>query len=128
MALRKKANEAQERAHAELNQIFNASVPLCVIDKNFEMLRVNDSFYSFFEMKREKIIGKKCYDIWKGPFCNTPECPMKQIQSGMEQSEHEVVDKKLSDGRTISCIVTAIPYRSPTGELGSVKNILIKFS
>jgi len=79
MALRKKANEAQEHAHAELNQIFNASVPLCVIDKNFEMLRVNDSFYSFFGMKREKIIEKKCYDIWKGPFCNTPECPMEQI-------------------------------------------------
>jgi len=123
MALRKKANEAEERAHAELNQIFNASVPLCVIDKNFKMLRVNDTFCSFFGMKRKKIIGEKCCDIWKGPFCNTPECPMEQIQSGMEQSEHEVVDKKLSDGRTISCIVTAIPYRSPTGEFfGIVEN------
>ena len=122
MASRKKAEDDLKYAHSDLNQIFNAAVPLCVIDKSFRMMRVNDTFCSSFGLKREKIIGKKCYEIWKGPFCNTRECPMKLILSGMERSEHEVT-KKLNDGRTISCIVTAIPYRSLTGELlGVVEN------
>lgn len=37
----------------------------------------------------------------------------------------KVVDKKLSDGRKVSCIVTAIPYRDINGELlGIVENFI----
>ena len=44
---------------------------------------------------------------------------MKQILSGMQQYDYEV-SKKLRDGRTILCVVTAIPYREPDGELKGI--------
>ena len=122
MALRKKAEDDLKCAHSDLDQIFNASVPLCVIRKDFKMLRVNNTFCNFFGLKREEILGKKCHEIWEDKFCNTVECPLMKVMDGAKEYEGEV-EKKLSNGKTVSCIVTAIPYRSPTGELlGVVEN------
>ncbi|MGA1868011.1 MAG: CheR family methyltransferase [bacterium] len=119
---RKQAEDDKNRAYCELNQIFSASVPLCVIDKNFTMLKINDSFSSFFRMERDKVIGRKCHDIWQGPLCDAAECPMKQILGGKDIYEYDV-DKELGDGTMISCIVTARPFKSVDGEIiGVVEN------
>jgi len=125
----KKANEQlkeeiaqRKKAHRELNQVFKAAVPLCVIDREYNMLRVNDTFCSFFSMNREEIQGKKCFRIWRGPLCKTPECPMEKILKGKKSSTHEE-EKTLTDGRTVSCVVTAIPYKGVDGNLiGIVEN------
>ncbi|MGA1875923.1 MAG: PAS domain S-box protein [bacterium] len=117
------ANEHLKHAHSDLNQIFNASIPICVIGKDYTMLRVNETFCTSFGLKREDVLGKKCHEIWQGPFCDTPRCPMRQVISGMEYSEHELIDKNLGDGRKVSCIITAVPYRDINGELiGIVEN------
>ena len=119
---RKQAGESLLIAHSDLEQIFNAAVPLCTIDKDFNILRVNDTFCSYFHMKKENVIGKKCYDIWKGPFCHRPECAMTQISKGDPRYEYEV-NRELDDGTKICCIVTAIPYTSPAGEIiGIIEN------
>lgn len=125
----KKANEQlkkeiaqRKKAHGELQQVFKAAVPLCVIDTDFNMLRVNDTFCSLFSMNRDKILGKKCFQIWQGPFCGTRKCPMKNILRGEKSSKHEE-EKRLTDGRTVSCAVTAVPYKGVDGELiGIVEN------
>jgi len=84
---RKRAEKNLKRAHSDLNQVFNAIVPLCVIGKDYTMLRVNDTFCSFFGMKKEDVLGKKCNEIWQGPFCNTLKCSMRQIFSGVKHSK-----------------------------------------
>ncbi|MBW2109687.1 MAG: PAS domain-containing protein, partial [Deltaproteobacteria bacterium] len=116
MKQRKQVEDSLNLAHAELNQIFNVAVPLCVIDKDHIMMRVNDTFCSFIGLKRDEILGKKCHDVCEYPLCHTQECLMTQILGGMEQSKHEI-DKKRGDGRAISFVVTAIPYRGINGEL-----------
>ncbi len=110
------------RANAELNHIFNAAVPLCVIDKNYNVIRVNERFSSLFGMPRDEILSKICCDIGEGTLCNTPGCLMMQILGGKELCECEVT-KKLKSGRIISCVVTATPYRDLDGEIiGIVEN------
>lgn len=119
---RKQTSEALRQAHAEVEQLFNAAVPLCAVSTEHNILRVNDAFCSFFGLAREEIVGAKCDEVWRGPVCNTPECPMVKIQSGAEQAEYEL-DRHFPDGRTVSCVVTAVPYLGPDGELiGIVKN------
>ncbi|HUU41291.1 MAG TPA: PAS domain-containing protein, partial [Desulfatiglandales bacterium] len=119
---RTQAEEEIDRARSDLNQIFNAAVPLCVINKDYIILRVNDTFRSLFGLRKGEFEGELCHKVWQGPLCNTPQCPMQQILSGKKISEYEI-DKKLSDGRAVSCIITAIPYLGPDGEvIGIVEN------
>ncbi|MEW6379605.1 MAG: PAS domain-containing protein [bacterium] len=118
------AEEEIERARSDLDQIFNAAVPLCVIARDRTILRVNDSFCSLFHLKKDEIIGHDCCEVWQGPFCNTPACPLQQVLNGAKISSHEV-DKKLDggSGKTISCLITAVPYLGLKGEiLGIVEN------
>ena len=118
----KQTLEALRQAQAEVEQLFNAAVPLWAIDIDHNVLRVNDAFCSFFGMRREEVLGAKCDQIWRGPVCNTPDCPMAKVLGGAEQGEYEL-DRQLPDGNTVSCAVTAVPYRGPDGELiGIVEN------
>jgi two-component system sporulation sensor kinase C len=119
---RKKAEEAIKHAHQEIKQIFNVATPLCLISKDYHMLRVNDTFCTFFGLERDKVIGRKCYDILQGPVCNTDQCPMRKILSGAKQYEFET-DKILEGGKKISCIITAKSYHDAEGEvIGIVEN------
>lgn len=118
----KKAEEDLRLVHSDLEQIFNAAVPLCVISKDYRLVRVNDTFCSFFQLQREAVIGKICAEVWQGPFCNTINCPLQKILNGAEQCEDEV-EKHRINGREVSVIITAIPYRDPDGHLmGIVEN------
>ena len=126
IAARKQAEALLERkslelytAHRELNEIFDAAMPLSVVDKDQNVLRVNDAFCSFFGMKMDDVLGKKCYELWGGADCNTETCPLNQILAGAQRSEREVV-KNLPDGRAVPCIVTATPYRGSGSEVTGI--------
>ena len=119
---RKKAEEAVKHAHQRIKQIFNVATPLCLISKDYHMLRVNDTFCTFFGLERDKVIGRKCYDILQGPVCNTDQCPMRKILTGAKQYEFET-DKMLEGGKRMSCIITAKSYHDAEGEMiGIVEN------
>jgi len=118
-----KENELKH-ANSELEQIFNIAIPMYVMDKNYNIVNVNNQFCSLFHMDKDKIIGKKCYDVWKGHLCNKPECTMKQLLNGRDSYEYEI-DKELCDGTKISCIVRTIPYFNLDGEIiGSIKTFI----
>ena len=119
-----KVNSSLKYDCMEHQQVFNSAVPFCIIDKNYNMIRVNDSFCSYFLMKKKEVIGRKCFNIWEGPFCNTPDCPLLQILDGKNLCEQEI-DKELSNGSTISCLVQAIPYRNSEGEVIGVTESFI---
>ncbi|WP_342304193.1 ATP-binding protein [Methanolobus sp. ZRKC5] len=110
--------KALREARADFKQIFNATAPLCMCDKDYNILMVNDIFCDYIHMEMENLIGKKCYDICKGPFCRTPNCPMALVIKGKPQYKYEyTIDKKLDDGLEISCIVNSVPYTSHSGEI-----------
>lgn len=122
ITFRKRADEEIKSAKSQIEQIFRAAAPLCVIDKNYVIRNVNDTYMKLFKINREDEIGKKCFEQWPGQYCHTPQCPLKQILSGKEQYIYEL-ENKLHDGTRIYTLVTAIPYRSADGEiLGIVEN------
>jgi PAS domain S-box-containing protein len=108
--------EDLKKAHAELNQLFNAAIPLCVIDTDYKLKRVNRAFCSFFGVTEEETIGKKCSDLWCTDNCNTMKCALQQIFGGKESFEHEV-ERARADGSMAYCAVTAVPYKGTKGEL-----------
>jgi PAS domain S-box-containing protein len=113
---RKQAENKFMHAHSELNQILNASLPLCVIDRNFNIIKINDTFASLFRIKKEEKMSKKCYEIWQGSLCNTSKCIMDELLAGKDKIESEIT-LKMNDGIDINCIVTAFPYRNLDNEI-----------
>jgi PAS domain S-box-containing protein len=117
IAERKRSAEASKIAHAELNQIFETSVDgMRVVGRDFNGLRVNETFALMAGMKKEEISGKTCYEVFPGPLCHTPKCPLTRLLGGEETIQCEV-EKERHDGTKISCIVTATPFRDSDGEM-----------
>ncbi|MBF0360275.1 MAG: PAS and helix-turn-helix domain-containing protein [Oligoflexia bacterium] len=115
-ALNKQVNR-QKVLEMELMQIFNTSADgMRVIDKNFNTLRVNDTFLDLAKVKREDVKGKKCFEIFKGPLCHTDDCPITKIINGEKRFEAEVL-KSRCDGSFVPCIITATPFVDDKGVL-----------
>jgi len=119
----KRSEEALRSAHEELNQIFEtAADAMRVIDNDFNVLRVNETFVQLSGIPREKAVGKKCYEVFPSSSCRTPDCPWPRILKGEERIEADV-DKNRSDRTTVSCLMTAKPLKNPDGRIiGLVSN------
>jgi two-component system cell cycle sensor histidine kinase/response regulator CckA len=101
----------------ELNQIFNTAADgMRVIDKYFNVIRINETFSLLSGVSKDEAIGKKCYEVFHGPMCNTSSCPLTRIIGGDERIECDV-EKERKDGTIIPCILTAIPFRGLDGEI-----------
>jgi diguanylate cyclase (GGDEF)-like protein/PAS domain S-box-containing protein len=122
---RKKAESATKAAHAELDQIFNTAADgMCVIDRNFELQRVNRTFLEMFSMHGKTVIGRKCYEILPGPECHTARCPLTLISGGQEALLEFESEKLPTDRDRFPCLVFATAFNGQNGELpGIVENI-----
>jgi len=104
---RKNAEIALRESKAELDLIFRiAADAMCVIGADFNIIKVNKTFIRMAGMDEDKIIGKKCYDIFNGELCHSKDCPLEKMKKGEQFAEHESV-KKRSDGKVIPVIVNA---------------------
>ena len=114
---RRRAEEAAMVANAELTQIFETAADgMRVVDRDFTVLRANETFSTISGIPKEAIVGEKCFEVFHGPHCDTPGCPMVQILDGRDRVEYDS-EKLRRDGTLVPCIVTATPFRRPDGEL-----------
>jgi PAS domain S-box-containing protein len=117
ISARKRAQDAFRLAATELTQIFETSADgMRVIDNNFSVLRANQTFCDLAGLSKEEVTGRKCYEVLRGPLCHTEECPLSRILNGEDRVECDS-EKVAADGQRIPCIVTATPFRNPSGEL-----------
>ncbi len=121
LSLIQKANDL-EVAYDEFNQIFNGSLPLRVIDKDYNVKRVNETYLQYFELKIEDVLKKKCYDIFKNDNCYSENCPCTKIKSGNEGSENEIF-LKLPSGKEIYYLGYSLAWKDPNENLiGYIQN------
>jgi len=120
----KKIEYNVRKAHSELDQIFQ-TVPdgLCVIDKDYNILHINKKFLDLVDIGWDKTPGMKCYEVFSCPRCHTDSCPLTRVLKSEECIEDEV-EKERRDGSSVTCILTATPFRNPEGEMiGMVKEL-----
>lgn len=104
-------------AHAELEQVFEAAADgMRVIDKQYNVLKVNKTFALLSGIDIANNIGKKCYETFHGSLCHSSDCPLRRIVKGADRIECDV-RKKRSDSIIVPCVLTATPFRGPDGEL-----------
>jgi len=118
---RRQAEKQLRQAHSNLEQIFHAAVPMCVIGNGGKILMVNNTFYSYVGATRLQVLGKKCYEICRCSHCDTTMCPLRIILQGevLCEREHEI-EMLVSGGRKRHCISVATPYRSVDGQVVGV--------
>ncbi len=103
--------------NTELNQIFNTTGnSMRLISKDYSVLRVNRSFTNTSGISKEDAEGKKCYDVFPGPYCHTAECPINRIKNGEELVEQDI-KKRNKSGKIIPGILTAVAFKGENGEL-----------
>ena len=62
---RRQVEENLKQAHAELGQIFNSTNPMCVIDIDFTITRINKTFMELYDIAKDTdLIGRKCFEVW----------------------------------------------------------------
>ncbi len=101
----------------EFIQIFNSAPDgMHVIDRNYNVIRVNRAYCQLVGRSQKELQGQKCYNVFSEKLCHTEKCPLTQIINGTKRVEVEA--KKIrADGKVIPCIVTATPFREPGGKL-----------
>ena len=67
---RRRAERAAINANTELTQIFDtAADAMRVVDRDFNIVRVNETFAAFSGVTKRDAIGKKCHEVFWGPLC-----------------------------------------------------------
>ena len=104
----------------ELNKIFNTSADgMWVVDKDFNVLRINYPFLTLLGKSGESVIGKKCYDVFPTAMCHGPDCPMARLLAGSERIECDV-EKEIEAGVTTPFLLTATPLRDADGKISGI--------
>ncbi|MGA1876028.1 MAG: PAS domain S-box protein [bacterium] len=120
---RKQAEERAKLAYTELYQIFNAAADgMCVIDKEFTIIRMNDTLSGLFGLAKNEVTGQKCHEVFHHDLCHTHKCPISKILKGKERFECDI--RLNRNGQTpVSCMLSAVPFQESDGELlGIVEN------
>jgi PAS domain S-box-containing protein len=113
----KREEERAKLAYEECMQILNTATDgIGLIDTDFNILRINATFSTLVGISEDEAVGKKCFEIFGGPSCQTPDCPLTRILSGDKLVEHEV-ERERNDGTRVPCLTRASPIHGPGGEL-----------
>jgi PAS domain S-box-containing protein len=114
---RRRAEEASRLAYAELNQVFQtAAGGMRVIDKEFNMIRINETFEKLAGISQHDAVGNKCYEVFQSAHCHTPRCSMRRVLGGEEHIELESIRER-KDGIIVPCVLTATAFRDPNNEI-----------
>ncbi|MCI5141817.1 MAG: PAS domain S-box protein [Candidatus Electrothrix sp. ATG1] len=97
--------------------------PVMAVDKDFNILFMNEVGCEFLGMSREEVEGKHCYELLNSEHCRTPQCRMNRAIADSER----ITSRNLlhRDGREIHIEYTAAPLTNQKGEvIGGVEFIV----
>ncbi len=108
--------EELRQSKAIIENIFNSSIPICITNINYEIIKANDAYYALFEGPGANGGKMLCYDSRPGSACHTESCPIKQIVAGKDLVVADCL-KTNESGKKNYFIITAKPFRNAKNEL-----------
>jgi hypothetical protein len=99
-------NKSIREKKAEVENIFNNVIPICITNLNYEIVKANDSYWTIWERTGDGPL--KCYDHRPGKSCHTKGCALTQIIGGAK--EYVCDSQKKHNGKNNYFVVTARPY------------------
>ncbi|MBN2339831.1 MAG: PAS domain-containing protein [Deltaproteobacteria bacterium] len=107
-----------QTGHGEQNKnevLHLLPTPIMQIDRDYNVQFLNQSGASLLGMTSEQAVGRKCYELFNTPHCNTPECRCKQAmdRNGTFAGE-TVVDPR---GLNMPISYTGAPVKDDSGNI-----------
>lgn len=110
-----KAQNALEQSHDRLQQIFNSAADgLRIVDWDYNIVQFNDTFATMAGGSSQDLSGRKCYDVFSGPFCHTDKCPLAKARNGEEIIQE--ASKTNIDGQTLECLTQSALFYDTEGQ------------
>ncbi len=114
------AEKSKNSAYHEIDQIWNtASVGMCLVNRNYMIVRVNETFIKMFRLKGQNLVGEKYSHIWEMFKCHFSETLYDMIFNDKKNFEYEKVFT-LGEGTELICLVKSTPFLSSTGTITGV--------
>ncbi|ACL17901.1 methyl-accepting chemotaxis protein [Methanosphaerula palustris] len=86
-------------------------VPIHIIDTTYTILYTNEAAAGIVGKRREEVIGKKCFDLYRSSACNTPECPCRvAMEKGIPYHTEIPLGETIIDG-------TGLPLKDSAGTI-----------
>jgi len=104
--------------HRDWPRIVDAvSDGLIITDRDFNILFVNRAFAELSGIDAQRLIGKKCHEVFSSDLCLSDGCPLSTLQSTGDQRvfDHQPHCK---NGRQAPWIVTTTAYSDANGAIG----------
>ncbi|MDH3393238.1 MAG: response regulator [Desulfobulbaceae bacterium] len=119
----KNNSDANRRELQKLKNIFN-NLPdaICVIDNEYSVTYANPALSDLIESDPENLIGSKCFDAWKTPYCGKDNCPLKRIDRGEKNIIAECLWQKDANENSSPLSITVNPFIDENGvQCGIIK-------
>ncbi|HPM90681.1 MAG TPA: PAS domain S-box protein [Tenuifilaceae bacterium] len=118
-----KTNEEDLLRRASLVNLFDAMENgVVMINTDFEVVYINESYADFTGLQHSTTVGEKCYSALQGMYCHTAECPLSRILAGEPRVETTEFRFK-SNGEKARFAVATNPITDDSGKiLGIIEN------
>jgi len=113
-----------ETKQKEIQEIMNAAkTPIIKIDRDFNIVSINEAGAAVAGKRPEEVIGMKCYQLFKTEHCNTDECRCYQAMKFKEKRSGQTIARP--DSKEIPIEYHATPLLDEKGGvIGVVEQVV----
>ena len=95
---------------------------IIITDADFNIRFMNRMFQDIWRIDEGQVKGRKCFDIFSGPFCHEPECPLTRSAMGDARIVYDD-EKHCKCGILTTCNVSVSALRDDEGAFtGIIEN------
>ena len=114
-AAKAKVESVLEKAQQSVENLNNLPTPVMTIDRDFNVTYLNPTAAEAVGCTTENCLGKKCYQLFKTPHCQTENCCChRAMNSGETCTDETVVDP---NGLNMPIMYTGAPIKNAAGEM-----------
>ena len=107
--------KAMEDAQKSVDNMNNLPTPIMTIDTDYNVTYMNPAGAAVMKKTPEQVIGEKCYNLFKTPHCQTPDCRChKSMMDGKNHTGETVVDP---ENLNIPIMYTGAPVKDAAGNI-----------